>query len=377
MSVLIVDKETNKHFTVSASESNNRKAPNFSGTGSSQDPLQFIENFNKAAKWNNWKADDRKKETFLLCLSGHAERLVTNHLMHDLEEFDKLAFEDEQGKGLLLQFKTQYVTEKWYEIYTKKYEERKRINSETPLEYLEAKRYHFQRAGPECGERSIKQKVREIMKGLTPEVARFCPQKLKDPFNHAARTTFHTLEGIEKLLKWAEHCLYGDRKTAHGSHDEVETSGAPMVLKRDGGSKEKSVNHVSVNQGTRNDSSIIKVNSEFERAVLNKLNKLDIIENDLALLKDRVSSLEENENKPEAKQRFNGFRSASNSKIKCFNCENTGHYARECPDPCGRCEISDHVPEDCPRRLLSYQAKIKQVESKQKEQHFPKGSPRA
>lgn len=72
MYVLIFDKETNKHIMVSTGETNTKKAPSFSGNGMSQYPLIFIEEFDKAAKWNNWKDYERKKETFLLCLSGNA-----------------------------------------------------------------------------------------------------------------------------------------------------------------------------------------------------------------------------------------------------------------------------------------------------------------
>lgn len=71
MSVLILDKETNKDITVSAGgEINNKNALIFNGVGNSQDPLHFLEQYEKAVKWNNWRGDDRKKETFLLCLSG-------------------------------------------------------------------------------------------------------------------------------------------------------------------------------------------------------------------------------------------------------------------------------------------------------------------
>lgn len=64
MSVMILDAETNKQITVCAGETNSRKAPMLSGSGRSQDPLKFIEDFEKAARWNNWLTDDRKKETF-------------------------------------------------------------------------------------------------------------------------------------------------------------------------------------------------------------------------------------------------------------------------------------------------------------------------
>jgi hypothetical protein len=150
MSVLIFDKETNKHVMVSTGKTNTKKAPSFSGNGRNQEPLSFIEEFDKAAKWNNWKDDECKKETFLLCLSGNAERWYKMKQMTNVTAFKALTFEDnEQEEGLLTQFENHYITEEWYEYYTKHYEERTQLEQETPLEYMDLKRYLFQRAGKE------------------------------------------------------------------------------------------------------------------------------------------------------------------------------------------------------------------------------------
>lgn len=94
-------------------EENNKTVPTFSGLARAQDPLKFIEDFQKAAKWNNWRTDERKKETFLMCLNGHAERWVKNHLMSAKETFKALKFEPDSGEGLLSLFKEQCITENW------------------------------------------------------------------------------------------------------------------------------------------------------------------------------------------------------------------------------------------------------------------------
>lgn len=101
MSVLILYKDSNKQITVASGETNNRNAPTFTGTGQSQDPLKFLEEFDKAAKWNNWRSDERRKEVFMLCLDGHAERWLKNHLMNNAENFKNMDFDNGSEDCLL------------------------------------------------------------------------------------------------------------------------------------------------------------------------------------------------------------------------------------------------------------------------------------
>lgn len=232
MSVMILDKESNKHVMVSNGETNNRNPPSFSAAGNSQDPLAFLEEFEKTAKWNNWCTDCRKKEVFLLCLSGQAERWATSQYLENKEKFDDLNFLDSivnevPVKGLISIFKEKYITEEWYDLYTKQYEDRRQGADESPMEYLEYKRYLFRRAGEECSERTEKQQVRDIMKGLVPKVFKFCNHKVKDPFHQEARKALVTLDGVEKLLQSAEKCLFEERRVSFGP--ETNKSASPLI----------------------------------------------------------------------------------------------------------------------------------------------------
>lgn len=349
MSVLIIDKETNKQITVATGETNTRSPPMFSGTGRTQDPLRFLEDFEKVSKWNNWRTDERKKETFLLCLTGHAERWMKNHLMNDMKTFETLLYDDGTENCILSKFKENYITEEWYELYTKHYEERTQTNEETPLEFMEIKRYLMQRAGPDCIDRTEKQKVRDIMKGLLPQVRIFCEKKLKDPFNKEAKKTLDGLDGLEKLLRWAESCLYEDRKVLNVTSDEENIVGSTSVnaVRR----FERNNSRTDHSSGTANNN---KANmTDFERLVLAKLEKLDLIENELAMVKDRVDMMEKNNAAQVGQSSYpshNGNHGTGGNKLRCYNCDGVGHFARNCNSMCNTCERANHSSFNCPKR---------------------------
>lgn len=128
MSVMILDKETNQHITVAAGETNNRAAPVFSGTGPSQDPLKFIEDFKT---WPSGTTGGPMTGS-LLCLQGHAKRWVTNHLMANKEAFDAMPFEDDTKSCLLKRFRNEYITDDWYDMYLRNYEDRAQAAEEHP-----------------------------------------------------------------------------------------------------------------------------------------------------------------------------------------------------------------------------------------------------
>lgn len=123
------------------------------------------------------------------------------------------------------------------------------------------------------------------MKGLLIPVAKFCEQKVGDPFNLAARTTFVTLPGVKKLLKWAEQCLYEDQKVLSNDQKDRTMEVVPItsVMRRNGGARAHGDNEAK----SRHTDQVIPM-SAFEKTVLEKLSKLDVMENDLALMKDRV-----------------------------------------------------------------------------------------
>lgn len=180
-SILILDKETNRHVViVSPGEYHHKDVPEFNGTGDRQDPLQFIEDFKKAARWNNWRTDARKKKMFVLGLIGHAERWIKNYRAENYDIFEALPFDKGSEDSVLNLFKKTYVTDEWLEAYMLEYEKYKQSATESPLEYLEKKRYLLLKADPSNQERSIKQQVRVVLHGLTPSVKHFCESKIKD-----------------------------------------------------------------------------------------------------------------------------------------------------------------------------------------------------
>lgn len=143
---------------------------------------------------------------------------------------------------------------------------------------MEIKRYLMQRADPTGTERTVKQQVRDILKGLLPQVRNFCEKKLKDPFSTTtAKSTLETFEGLEKLLRWAEGCMYEDRKVlAINSTTELEAS--PVMITRRQGSYNNYNGHTSNNRDGHNRSDTTQPNyTEFEKIVLTKLDKFDAI----------------------------------------------------------------------------------------------------
>lgn len=365
MSILIVDKETNKQITVAAGETNNRTPPVFTGTGINQDPLKFLEDYEKVAKWNNWRAEDRKKETFLLCLSGAAERWMKNHL--DKEAIEDMEFDNGKPDCLVSRFKDHFITDKWYDIYIKQYEERNQGQHETPLEYMEIKSYMWTRAGPELEDKTPKQRVRDIMKGLLPPVKSFCETKLKDPFFPDAKRTLDTLDGLEKLLQWAEAYLYEDKKVL--SSEVARTSEEVSMVNNVGRNHSSTTRNYEDRTGPRENSSYHNNRgsqqqqyTEFERQVLSHLGKLDTIENDLANLKDRVELMEKN-SKNVGGAKFMKGNTDEDGNPRCFNCQRYGHFGRDCTQPCRTCENSNHCGGNCPVRFDGTKGKRPMVKS--------------
>jgi hypothetical protein len=349
MSVLVFDNETKKHVVLSPGETSAKQSPTFSGACHTHDPLRFLEEFEDAASWNNWKSDERKKELFIRCLTGYAKEWVNNIINNDRKAYDSLKYSDGTENCLVIKFRKNFVTEEWYERYQGMYEARVQLPHETPLEYLHMKRALLRRADPDNKERSIKQAAREIIKGLLPKFRNFCNYKIKDPYNKEVQREVYTFEGLEKLFAFAGDILC----------DEVK---APTL-----GQKEVAVNAMVKAKSVQQNKGDTRENTEpltrFEKMVLNRLDKLDKIENDLAAMNDRVSSLE--------KGQQGSFGDAS----KCFNCYSDGHFARECNQSCWGCRTSSHTGAECPKRNGQRRARINVIG--EEDQDFQVGSPSA
>ncbi|KAI9328817.1 hypothetical protein BD770DRAFT_449744 [Pilaira anomala] len=249
---------------------------------------------------------------FIICLTGQAEWWMQNHIIND-DKYHELPFEQEgEVKGLLDKFKEKYVTDEWYELYTQQYEDRKQLVGETPTEYFEVKRYLFQRSGQDTQERSVKQQVRDITKGLLPEVTKFCDLKLKDPFDTRIKQTMESFDSVAKLLKWAENCLFDEKKALVSQHATITTSKEVVP-----------VHNVTRRPNTNNNNNYRSNYSGHADNVLDK------IENDIAVLKDRVDLLEK------VRKGVSGSSTSNNPQQawvegspRCYNCQNLGHFDR-------------------------------------------------
>jgi hypothetical protein len=62
MFVLRSDKETNKQVVISTEETSKKAPPTFSGTGCTQDPLRFLEDFEKYPSGTAGTLMERRKK---------------------------------------------------------------------------------------------------------------------------------------------------------------------------------------------------------------------------------------------------------------------------------------------------------------------------
>jgi hypothetical protein len=90
--LIIIEKDSGKQINFPPPESNVKPPPYFSGIGSSQELLKFVEDFEKSAQWNNWRSDIRKKEIFLLCLTGQVECWAQRNIL-SRENYTSMAFD--------------------------------------------------------------------------------------------------------------------------------------------------------------------------------------------------------------------------------------------------------------------------------------------
>ncbi|KAG2211909.1 hypothetical protein INT47_004596 [Mucor saturninus] len=301
-------------------ENSAKSAPTFS-SGDRQDPVQFLKDFNEAASWNNWVSTDRRKELFFRCLTHYAREWFLNTFERGSEEYKRMKFDDGSDDCLVNKFTAKFVTAEWFAKYEEAYEDRRALLRKLdPIELVGLKE---------------KKTVKEIRKGLLPEVKKFCDYIKKNPYNNLDKTKVNTFEGLEALLRWAEQ-YHNNTEMATGPNQEVNA-----ILKRNN----------SGNEGTRAPRSYTDKEEKSNQwdlilKKLEKLDKLDTIENNLALTMDRVDLMERRLDAGVA-SKVEGRKVDERPSDKCYNCKETGHISKDCGAPCRLCQSSDHTSVTC------------------------------
>lgn len=257
-------------------ETSAKKAPTFA-SGDRQDPSKFLDDFNEAASWNNWISTDRRKELFFRCLSHYAREWFLNTFDRGSEEYKAMAFDDGSEESLVSRFSRKFITSEWFDKYEEAYEDRVQLNTESPWEFMNVKRALLRKLDPqEIKEKTEKQVVREIRKGLLPEVRKFCDYTEKNPFNNLDKSKIHTYEGLEILLRWAEQCQnnigtltgvdtgVGMIKAEPQQVNAILRRNTPTTTKRGNGSE----------GNTKENNSSIDQSNQLE-LIMKKLTKLD------------------------------------------------------------------------------------------------------
>lgn len=118
-----------------------------------------------------------------------------------------MAFDDGSEDSLVSRFSKKFITAEWFDKYEEAYEDRVQLYAKSPWEFMNVKRALLRKLDPqEIKDKTEKQVVREIRKGVLPEVRKFCDYTEKNPFNNLDKSKIHTFEGLEILLWWVEQC---------------------------------------------------------------------------------------------------------------------------------------------------------------------------
>jgi hypothetical protein len=61
---------------------------------------------------------------------------------------------------------------------------------------------------------------------------------------------------------------------------------------------------------------------------------------------------------------FRGGRTGGRGPRRCYNCDEKGHLARDCPHPrrpwCSHCRTNGHTTEDCPELIAKWEDRVRQ-----------------
>jgi hypothetical protein len=61
---------------------------------------------------------------------------------------------------------------------------------------------------------------------------------------------------------------------------------------------------------------------------------------------------------------FRGGRTGGRGPSRCYNCDEQGHLARDCPHPrrpwCSHCRTNGHATEDCPELIAKWEDRVRQ-----------------
>lgn len=348
-----------KNSVLVLGETSAKKAPTFS-SGERQDPSKFLDEFNEAASWNNWISTERRKELFFRCLTHYAKEWFLNTFDRSTEAYKKMMFDDGTDESLVAKFKAKFITDEWFDKYEENYENRVQLENESPWEFMNIKRALLRKLDPkEIKERSEKQNVKEIRKGLLPELRKFCEYTEKNPYNNSDKSKTHTYEGLETLLRWAEQCQNNISK-GDGNMVIKEVMRLPepqqvnAILRRPNNNNNVGTQGSRTNDGAQGNSRGYTENFgngdqlELILKKLQKLDKLDKIENDLALTMDRVELMEKQWGINSSKKLEN--KKDEGSFEKCFNCNESGHISKKCTEPCRVCNSRDHTSVSCKGR---------------------------
>ena len=337
--------EEPRHMTVFTHpfESNVKKAPTFSGLGLAEDPLAFLEAFEAAATWNNWVTDERKKELMRRCLDGPAKHWYESRIMTLAVEYNALTYADDSEGCLVAQFKKQFVTEVWLERYERVYESRTQKEGESPITYMHEKLSLLKKADP-LDEKTEKDKIKDIKKGLLPTMQSFCKFVEKNPtLGHDQKVT--NIERLWELFRWAESCTTSDNHMLPQSMDKGKGQTNEAKVMTNSMKAETEVNAV----GSHPDKLIMRL----ERTMNARFDKID---NELAIQKDRIDGLEKqvqggtSHKIPTSGASSTGRTGHQREEDKCYNCYETGHRAIDCQENCRLCGSKLHTSTTCSLR---------------------------